>query len=233
MNLALERALLWRFMRAPASLRGLERPDAGTAVRLCAAVTVLLWVVYAVVVPITGLVAEFFDAEHFADTHPLPARQELVLALIWAPVAEELVFRLWMRWPRLLPLCMGGFVLFAALTASSSAASFDAIGFAALFGAVGTWVWLRSRPLGSGYDQWVDRNFNALVWGSIALFAGVHLSNWQVHEVSPVLLLLVLPQLAAGVMISFVCLRAGFLAAVGLHFANNLSALFVQNLFGP
>ncbi len=221
MNVFQEAQRFWLFLQSPSVMRRQESLDAPQAARLLVLAALVLAAVYAVAVPFQQRVAVAHGATNLFDDGSIPQGVIITLALVMVPI-EELIFRFWMRRPRALPLCAGGAALLTALSFGPASSLTNWLAFGA-FG-IGCVIWAHVRKLAPDgpYEDWLSRHFGLWVWGSILLFAGLHLSNWTIDTVSVAVLALVLPQLALGLMASFVCLRAGFLWAVALHLANNL-----------
>ncbi|MFC3149035.1 hypothetical protein [Piscinibacterium candidicorallinum] len=224
MNVLDEARRFFAFLQSPSATRRLEALDTRQSARLLVLAALVLAAVYAVAVPFQQRVAIAHGATNLFDDGSIPQGVIITLALVMVPI-EELIFRLWMRRPRALPLCAGGAALLMTLSFGPAGQMTNWLAFGAFGMGCVIWARVRKLPPDGPYEAWLSRHFGLWVWGSILLFAGLHLSNWTVDTLSPAVLALVLPQLALGLMASFVCLRAGFRWAVALHFANNLFAL--------
>jgi hypothetical protein len=218
-----EAAHLWTFLRSPAAIRRLEPLTTWHAFLLWIAVALLLELVYLIVLPFQEKVALAYGATNLFDDPTLPQGALLAIALVAVPI-EEIAFRLWMRRVRLLPLCAGGAVSLAVLSLGPATSVTNWIAVLALGVGATAWVYVRKLPPDSPFDQAVGQHFGVLVWASILMFAVLHLGNWSIDRFFPAAFALVIPQLALGVMVSFLCVRAGFMWAVMLHLANNLYA---------
>ncbi len=153
--------------------------------------------------------------------------EEVFYSLLVAPLLEEAVYRGW-------------------LTGRGAALRFAAFGFAAEacflaslwvdprwaepLGAVGAVValiglvqWLQTRTRDTAIPAWFKRHFAGLVWGSSAVFALIHLGNYE-PLTHPAGVLVVAPQLIGGLCLAYVRTRLGLRAAMIHHAAYN--ALF-------
>lgn len=139
--------------------------------------------------------------------------------VLLAPVAEEVAFRGWLTGRvRAVWLVGCGFVaaVFLAMVnfhVYEVPASFAVLGMGIV--APAGWWWLRNRGVVPGFE----RAFPVLVWLSIAVFALSHLSNYP--RLSWALLPMVLPQLWAGMTLSYTRMRIGLLGSMLVHAAAN------------
>ena len=167
------------FLRQPTARVRLRRPGlsgwrqellSGTSPIRLLQWAALLWTVNLLVLgPLAALTAEAAGAERRFDWSNIP----WVHVLLWAPVVEELLFRLGLRRPMAWLLLMP--VLVAALFTGPDWASLMALlaGFVML-AALGS-QWRQPRPM---LRFWRD-HFGWLVYGSTAIFAVVHVLNFE------------------------------------------------------
>ncbi len=153
------------------------------------------------------------------------------LVVLIAPVLEEFAFRGWLTgrpgtlWLLGCGVVMGGLLAMIGLHVAEMAASF---GFVAMvLVAAGGWWRLRRR---AAPPPWFAAAFPALFYLSIAVFGLSHLSNYP--QVSLALVPMVLPQVWAGLMLSFARMRIGLVAAMLIHGAANGTALSAALLSG-
>lgn len=79
--------------------------------------------------------------------------------------------------------------------------------------------------------RWFHAAFPAIFWLQALGFAGAHL--WNYGEVtSPLMLVMVLPQLISGLSYSYARVRFGWWAAVLLHSAHNTSLIMIGVITG-
>lgn len=153
------------------------------------------------------------------------------LVVLVAPVLEEFAFRGWLTgrpgalWLLGCGLVMGGLLAMVGLHVAEVAASFGFI--AMVLAALGGWWRLRHR---AEPPAWFVAAFPALFYLSIAAFGLSHLSNYP--QVSLALLPMVLPQLWTGLLLSFVRMRIGLVAAMLIHAAANGTAISLALLSG-
>ncbi len=136
-----------------------------------------------------------------------------------APVAEELAFRGWLTgrvravWLVFCGFLAAGFLAMVNLHVYEAPASFGvlAMGLVAPAG----WWWLRGRGVVPGFAA----AFPVLVWLSIVVFGLSHLSNYPRFSIA--LLPMVLPQIWAGMTLSYTRMRIGIFGSMLIHAAAN------------
>jgi hypothetical protein len=154
----------------------------------------------------------------------IPFEYLLPAVVLAAPIIEECLFRGWLGGrPRalwLLGCSLGSIALLARLQTATAGLAL----LAALLAAIIGWVILRKRAA----PGWFVRGFPVLFLASAALFASVHLFNYD----NPGLLHLpmVLPQLWAGLTLGFVRTRVGLPASMLVHGVSNALALGLVGL---
>ncbi len=202
----------WMFMSS-----GLRAPGAWRALR--AMLALHLVVLLLVLLPLLGLwqnvmglpSPEAFDKVSKATLVPF--------VVLLAPVAEELAFRGWLT-GRVRALWLVGCALVAAVFLAMVSlhvyevpASFAVLGMGLV--APAGWWRLRGRGVVPGFE----RAFPVLVWLSIIVFGLSHLSNYP--KFSWALLPMVLPQLWAGMTLSYTRMRIGIFGSMLIHAAAN------------
>lgn len=139
--------------------------------------------------------------------------------VLLAPVAEELAFRGWLTgrvralWLVGCGFVAAGFLAMVSLHVAEVPASFAVLGMG--IAAPAGWWLLRGRGVMPGFAK----AFPVLVWLSITVFALSHLSNYP--KLSWALLPMVLPQLWAGMTLSYTRMRIGIFGAMLIHAAAN------------
>ncbi len=148
----------------------------------------------------------------------------LILAVVIAPVLEETIFRLPLRYaPQnvVLPFFWVALALFS-----------NVLGSSRLLISIGVVV-LLSCGLGYGLRRGVNpivakaffaKYLKPLVYGTSFAFGAVHLTNYP-PEAWPLAPILVAPQLIIGLFLAFIRLRYGFKWAIFTHGFHNLMAL--------
>ncbi|OKL38863.1 CPBP family glutamic-type intramembrane protease [Pontibacter flavimaris] len=156
-----------------------------------------------------------------------------VMAVLLAPLTEELVFRLPLVYSR-------SFIVVAVLSfsicygpvlaqAAGAPAWLVAAGALLLVILLGGYLWSRKWQA-SMYLLW-KRRFGLVFYTSTVLFGLLHLLNYQRSALPlALLLLLLLPKLVGGVFLGYTRLRLGMGWAVALHMYHNLMVLLL--LFG-
>ncbi|GMN01879.1 type II CAAX prenyl endopeptidase Rce1 family protein [Erythrobacter sp. MTPC3] len=157
----------------------------------------------------------------------------VLLAVVVAPVIEELAFRSWLTGrPRFLyalgVLFITGIIAVIVWAAISGPAGETAPGLVILAGMGAAVIasilgWKRTAP------EWFAPIFPAAFWLSSAAFALVHLFNYAEGALW-VLLPLIVPQFILGTMAAYVRVQYGFVYAVLLHAAHNGFAISVAAL---
>lgn len=155
---------------------------------------------------------------------PVTIAEDLLTALLVAPLLEELLFRGWLTGRAAgLRFATFGFAALALFAASLIVTPYLAMpvalaGVATAF--AGLIQWSRSRHFDTAVPAWFSRHFSWMVWGSSLLFGLIHLGNYEA-VVHPVGLLVVLPQTIGGLLLAYTRTRLGLGAAVAHHAAYN------------
>ncbi|MGB3455714.1 MAG: CPBP family glutamic-type intramembrane protease [Litorimonas sp.] len=163
----------------------------------------------------------------------------LLVAVGFAPVVEEVIFRSWLGGAR---ACLLGLPILVSLMAVGTAVT-GPVGPMLGFGLAG-FLSVLVLSIGQRYAglstqaqkeaRW--RLFPVAFYGSTGLFALLHLSNYEGGLSSPIMLLAILPQALAGLVFGYVRMRFGLGAAIAFHALYNLvlTGLFIvsQSLAG-
>ena len=192
---------------------------------------VLLWMVNLFVfAPMALSAADAGGAQHRLDVHKLP----WMMALIWAPIIEELTFRYALRRPAMVwwfvPLMaailvqgagwVSGWMAVAAVLLALAPAWYPA-GHRGQAGWCLSW---RGR-------RWARRAYPWLFHGAALAFAAVHLFNFRLNAMAVLLLpLLVLPQWVTGLVLGWMRVRRGIGASMALHAIFNGGPLLLLGL---
>lgn len=186
-----------------------------------------------------------------AELLELSVVQQLFLVVLFAPVVEELIFRLPLtvrpRWGVLAATGAIGALNFA----GSSGPVIAVAAVFALIAVVSVALWAqslvartarahaesvrRSPAWRDGVADWWAAHPRWPIWYSVAAFGLVHLSNydvtWTVVTVA-VTPLVVSPQIWLGLMFTIARVRYGWWAALGLHACHNLAVWSVSIAVG-
>lgn len=143
------------------------------------------------------------------------------IVVIIAPLLEELLFRGWHNGTRgalwLLGCALAVFGAFAiAIVPGRELIALAIISVATLAGLIG-WLLLRRNrtPL-----AWFSRAFPLIFYAMAALFALVHLANYD--RITLAAVPLVLPQFWAGLVLGYLRQRVGLLGSIAAHATSNL-----------
>jgi membrane protease YdiL (CAAX protease family) len=178
----------------------------------------------AVVTNLLGDMPENVNAM-MGQTNPLML---LLLGVVVAPIIEELIFRSWLGGRK---ACLIGLPVLTALAAVSVAATRGlspmvtfalGAGFGFMIFAIAS-QYERLTPSGQKQARW--RLFPTAFYGSAMLFALLHLSNYSAETVSPIFVVLVLPQAFIGLVLGYVRMRFGLMPAIWFHAFYNLVLL--------
>ncbi len=179
----------------------------------------MLWVVNLfVLAPLALSAAESSGAQHRIDPDHIP----WLMAVLWAPLAEEMMFRYSLRYPRallwVLPVMM--MVVFSGPSLLSGAAFVLVLALLSIMHARGftsneeALPW-RIRRL---YVQWFPWIFHL----SVLAFAFVHLNNFKLNNAPWWLLpVMVLPQWMTGLVLAWMRVRSGIATSMLMHMMFN------------
>jgi membrane protease YdiL (CAAX protease family) len=157
-----------------------------------------------------------------ADLYVIDSLQEaLFSAVIFAPLFEETMFRLFLKFSR------------ARFNISFFLISLSSFVFSGVVGSVMMVLWLViaimliDRKYYIAIQYFWLKNRKVVFWAVVLLFGLVHLDNYDLNMIPWYLYFpTVLPQLIGGVFLGIVRIRFGFLWAILLHAAFNLIAVF-------
>lgn len=189
-----------------------------------------LMVLLAVLSPLLGLWQSVMDLPAPEAFGAVSKAWLVPLVVLAAPVGEELVFRGWLSgrvralWLLACVVVTMGLLAMVSFHVAETAASFAVVAMALV--APGGWWLLRHR----GVPEWFEAAFPALFWLSIAVFGLSHLTNYP--RFSLALLPMILPQVWAGLVLSYARMRIGLIAAMLIHAAANGTAISLALLSG-
>lgn len=154
------------------------------------------------------------------------------IAVIFAPLSEECMFRLWLKFSSLkftfsLLLILGavGFKL-----SKSGFPDFQGADYAIplVVMVVLLLVYFTLERMKASIEKFWIKNFRWLYYSSVLLFGAVHISNFSFAEIDLwVWPILILPQLISGFFYGYVRVKHGFVYGVLMHFLHNLSLIFL------
>ena len=221
-----EFAALWRFLAAPR--RTLKSPSPGTHWAARA-------LFFAAVALALNLVIEFGMLSPLADRAQIDSKMPeavtlgwTLLALVFAPVVEELVFRAGLR--------QAGYTLFigpaliALIAVPGRQLTLIVVAVLVVIALV-VWLFCRSvlfRRAGARFaaGRRFVVHYGWVFWAYAAAFALMHVGNyaWSGPR-GALVVLLVAPQFVVGVVAGYLRVRDGLRASVLLHFASNAVAV--------
>ncbi|MEM8627407.1 MAG: CPBP family intramembrane glutamic endopeptidase [Pseudomonadota bacterium] len=157
------------------------------------------------------------------------ALQLVLMAVIVAPIGEELVFRtplIAARWVLAIWLLLVSAVMGVYADTLLGVGPSGAIALASAFAVAGFAALLMPRRWFQAIRDGHRRSFFVLFWVSVLAFGFLHLSNYSSEQKATVLApLLVLPQLIAGVFLGYLRVVYGLTSAIALHMLNNSLAV--------
>lgn len=234
-SLGSELADFWRFVRHPHPLRRLPgrapaigwvsdwRPGIGPGRLLAWAA--LLWLINLFVLgPVAVAAAGVGGVTHRLD---LATNIPWLIAVVWAPLVEELLFRYGLRRPRqalwlfpaLLPAALYGPHRWTGLLLAT-----------VVLLACGS-LQPRPEPLKGWNTAWRRRYLKHFGWVfhlTALAFAAVHLTNFSFNRTPYWLLpLLVLPQWITGLALGWIRMRRGIGASIALHATFNAGPILL------
>ncbi|MEM7730440.1 MAG: CPBP family intramembrane glutamic endopeptidase [Pseudomonadota bacterium] len=172
-----------------------------------------------IIAAVTGGVPENMNAT-LGEAEPVML---VLAAVLFAPVIEEVLFRSWLGGAR---LCLLGLpVLLSLLAVGTAAGQVGPMLSFGLAGALSVLILSIARryselsPEAQRAARW--RLFPTAFYGSALLFAMLHLSNYEGGFSSPVMALAVLPQFVVGLVLGYVRMRFGLVAAIIFHALYN------------
>jgi membrane protease YdiL (CAAX protease family) len=224
-----------KFLRHPTLGHGVDNPPPTKVIlthlfRLYAIEILIL-------IPISFAVGAVSQAVEGADQHALqdliqqePLPRVLLLVVLFAPIVEEALFRLPLRYSPLnlaIPAGLLSVPLAGGLLQNLLKQPFVlmiALCFSIVFVVFVVWLCL-SRCSQKAMRMHFRRNLRALVFFASIIFGLVHISNYFDSQVWWLAPLLVLPQITLGFLFAYVRLEYGYLWAVFCHGSHNLLAL--------
>jgi len=203
----------------------MARPDV-TGWQAAKALAVLLALSVAIMIPL-GLILIELDlpmAIRLERAEPPPKQlRDLFLALAFAPIFEEMVFRAWLS-GRAAALRFGLYglaaliLLLADIILATEGRIVSGIAVAVIFIGLLQWVWTFETD--RAVPAWFVRHFRWFVWGSSLMFGLVHTGNDDVPA-GLAGLIAVLPQMVGGVLLAYTRTRLGLGWAILHHSAFN------------
>lgn len=189
-----------------------------------------LAVLLAVILPLVELWQHAFGLPDPTAFDQLPPGWLLPIALVAAPIGEEIAFRGWLT-GRVRALWLLGCAVAIALLAYVSTK-----GAAPLAVGIGTLVLILAAPIGwfvlrkRGTPRWFERAFPAIFYLVLIAFALTHLTNYP--RISLLLVPMVLPQAWIGLMLGYTRMRVGLIGSMLMHLTSNGVVLLASMVAG-
>jgi membrane protease YdiL (CAAX protease family) len=214
----------WRefaaFLRRPVlpqHVTGVGLGALGASLRLFALDLLLMGLLIAIAALATAL--GFHLPENAIDSLDLGPLW-LTIIIVVAPLMEELAFRSWLSGrpghvTAMIALAVGVALPIVSGPQGHPILLLGAIAIAVAV-AIGLLFWLRRHPP----FPWFSRHFAWFYGASALLFASAHLANYS-QEASLVLLVLVVPQLIAGLILGYARVTYGLWSDILLHMLHN------------
>lgn len=196
---------------------GLSAPGAWQFLRTILALHLV--VLLLVLLPLLGLWQKMMGLPSPEAFDQVSKAMLVPFVVLLAPVAEELAFRGWLTgrvravWLVFCGVLAAVFLAMVSFHVYEVPASFAVLGMGLV--APAGWWWLRGRGVVPGFE----RAFPVLVWLSIVVFGLSHLSNYP--RFSWALLPMVLPQVWAGMTLSYTRMRIGIFGSMLIHATAN------------
>ncbi|MCF0059707.1 type II CAAX prenyl endopeptidase Rce1 family protein [Dyadobacter sp. CY356] len=162
---------------------------------------------------------------------------QIALACLYAPIVEELQFRLCLKYSKInfaafsgiwlfyfLKKFMTGYGLFGELNHTSLAVGLSLIFMAMIYSFLH-----ENGDINNRLEKFWRKRYKVIFYLSVIGFGFLHITNFD-WRLSTLLLIpvLTLPQTSLGFMLGYVRLKYGFLYAILLHAGFNLSLLCFQ-----
>lgn len=225
MNVRDEVAALRRFLRAPRRRPGLRLDGAARATRLLLMAALTITVALGIDAATTPLAAWAGLESKFPEKI---TPQLLFLALVFAPIGEELLFRAGLRRADY-TLAIGPVLLLFAI-APWVRATFIVLAVWAMatlaINRVLAWHWSRRPGARFVFGRRFITHYRWIFWGYTLAFALMHIGNYSGSGPrGSIVPLLVLPQFVIGAVLGYLRLRDGLRSSMLMHFLVNCSAM--------
>jgi len=197
----------------------------------------MFFLVFIVEMFITGVMFSLIGFEE--DSHKLkdlfdqiPMISIFLLAVVVAPIAEEIIFRFFLRYPLIL-MGLFGVCLFLLITYLYSITYINtAIMIISLLVTLGILIWIiRNESIQENIENWFINYFGFVFYGSVVIFAYVHIFNFgDIGEwyYTPIL---VLPQFTLALYLGYIRVRNSIWASIYIHALNNSIPMTLMLMF--
>jgi membrane protease YdiL (CAAX protease family) len=227
-----------RYFRRPRFVVSRKRLTPHDAV----AILGLICLVFLSLIPLTLIQGLFFQLTGAGAPEPSEAFEAMnesskfvLLAVILAPLFEELIFRSWLGFRRGVLLIMPGLLLFFAMRGLSaqpdpSGPAILCVMIACISAATYGWKWFHVSPNQVAQENLLRFVFPYVFWGTAIVFGALHYSNFASDYPIWALPIAVLPLIFAGGAIGYVRMRYGFLIGILFHGGYNALIIMISTL---
>ena len=207
-----------------------------------AAVLGLICLTFLTLIPISLIQALIFGLTGINLPEPSDAFEALsdsprfvLIAVVFAPLIEEVLFRSWLGFRRgvllILPallLLLTGLGLTSEAHPSVLTQLIVVIAFAAtaLYG----WKWYVLKPDVEDQSRVLHHVFPLIFWGTALLFGAMHAANFAPGFPIWAMPVVVLPLIFVGVVFGFIRMRFGFLIGILFHSGYNALVVTISSL---
>lgn len=165
-----------------------------------------------------------------AEFEKLLVPENIFLIAVAVPFIEELIYRSWLGWRWGVTILMPIVLIpttFALIQASEGQVNQGFISLTLIALMIYFTLLFRRMSEPGFLESFTQRLFPVAFWATTLVFALIHLGNYDMSDgtVGPLIIIMVLPQIVAGVIFAYARMRFGFLAAFLLHGAHNATIL--------
>lgn len=202
----------------------------------------LICLTFLTLIPISFVQGLFFGLTGLTPPEPsaayeamMESPQFVLLAVVFAPLIEEVLFRSWLGFRRgifwVMPVLL---LLFTGLGLSSETNPSFLTQFSVIiaFAAVGfyAWYWYKMRPSPQLQKNALGQLFPLIFWGTALLFGAMHAVNFVPGYPIWAMPIVVLPLIFVGAVLGFIRMRFGLIIGILFHSGYNTLVLTVSSL---
>ncbi|MBT8233825.1 MAG: CPBP family intramembrane metalloprotease [Saprospiraceae bacterium] len=149
--------------------------------------------------------------------------QIFILAVIIAPLFEEIFFRGYLRWPALfLGLVIGCLSALSIYYHVEGRLSVISSGILILFNIIAFAYFISSEQAFQKLVKFFKQYFGIIFYGSVVIFAFIHIFNFNEIQAWYLVPLMVLPQFILALFLGYVRVRNDLWASIYVHAFNNM-----------
>jgi len=193
-------------------------------------------------IPLSFIQALFFGLTGVNPPEPSDAFEALnnssrfvLIAVIFAPLIEEVLFRSWLGFRRGILLALPVLLLFFAglgLVSETNPSPFAQFSVVIAFAAMAAygWKWYNLKPAIEDQRNVLRHVFPFIFWGMAFLFGAMHAANFESGFPIWAMPFVVLPLIFAGAVFGFIRMRFGLLVAILFHSGYNALVVTISSL---